>query len=57
MEYIIVSTTFADEKEAKKTANLLLEKRLVSCAQMSDIESFYHWKGEVANTNRPVLKL
>ena len=30
-EYIMITTTFDNEEEAKKVINILLEKRLVSC--------------------------
>ena len=45
--YIIVCTTFDNQEEAEKITQMLLEKRLVSCCQISHIESAYHWKGEI----------
>ena len=42
-EYILISTTFDNKEEANKVIEVLLEKRLVSCCQLSKIESFYHW--------------
>lgn len=46
-KYIMVTTTFESEEEANKVINVLLEKRLVSCCQMSNITSSYHWKGKI----------
>ena len=48
-DYIIIQTTFATIEEAKKVIKILIDKRLVSCAQISNIESYYHWKNDVAH--------
>lgn len=48
-EYILITTTFNNKSEAQKVIDILLEKRLVSCCQINEIESFYHWKGRIQN--------
>lgn len=49
-EYILVTVTFDNEEEADRTIDALLEKRLVSCCQKSNIVSKYHWKGNIETT-------
>mgnify|MGYP002868808690 CR=1 FL=1 len=44
-KYLQVISTFDNEEEANKVINLLLDERLVSCCQMSEIISTYHWNG------------
>lgn len=47
--YAMIVSTFPDRQSAESMAKRLLDKRLVACVQLSEIESFYHWQGEVAN--------
>ena len=49
MKLIAVYTTVASLEEAHKIAKALVERKLVACAQISEIQSFYSWKGEVQN--------
>lgn len=56
-KYIMISTTFEDKEEANRLIEILLEKRLVSCCQMSDIESSYHWKGKIEHTNEFLVQM
>lgn len=46
-KYILITTTFDNKDEANKIINLLLKERLVSCCQISNITSSYHWKGNI----------
>ncbi len=46
MDFIEVKTTFEVEQEAKDMAELLLDKRLVACAQILEIDSHYIWQSE-----------
>ena len=46
MDFIEVKTTFEVEQEAIDMAELLLDKRLVACAQILEINSHYIWKNE-----------
>jgi periplasmic divalent cation tolerance protein len=47
MKPIVVVTTVANREEAHRLAHALVERRLAACAQISEIESIYSWKGEV----------
>jgi periplasmic divalent cation tolerance protein len=49
MKLIAVYTTVRSLEEARKIAKTLVERKLVACAQISQIESFYAWEGEVQN--------
>ena len=45
MKYCMVIVTFADEAEADRIISVLLEDRLIACAQLQEIKSRYIWKG------------
>ncbi len=48
---IIISTTFEQKEDGVKVARLLLDERLVACAQLSGpISSYYHWDGSLADS-------
>lgn len=55
--YIMITTTFDNLEEANTIINILLEKRLVSCCQLSDIKSSYHWKGKIEHTKEYLLQM
>ena len=45
---ILVFTTFEEKEDALRLARMLLEKRLVACAQIdSPVESLYWWQGVI----------
>ncbi|MBI4439084.1 divalent-cation tolerance protein CutA [Candidatus Woesearchaeota archaeon] len=46
---ISVYVTFKDREEAVKVARILLKKRLVACANLFPVDSFFWWKGEVVD--------
>ena len=46
MKAIIVQTTCASKKEAKKIANILIEEKLAACVQLSKITSLYSWENK-----------
>lgn len=56
-KYIMVTTTFDNKEEANRIIELLLEKRLVSCCQLSNITSSYHWKGRVEHSDEFLLQM
>lgn len=56
-KYIMITATFDNEEEANKMINLLLEKRLVSCCQLSNITSSYHWKGNIEHSKEYLLQM
>ena len=49
MKIITVFTSVANHEEAKLIARAIVEKKLAACSQISEIESFYHWKGSIQN--------
>lgn len=49
MTLIAVVTTVGSRDEARTMARTLVERGLVACAQISEIESFYPWDGAVQN--------
>lgn len=56
-KYIMITTTFDNKEEANKIIGLLLEKRLVSCCQLSNITSSYHWKGKIEHAEELLLQM
>jgi periplasmic divalent cation tolerance protein len=44
---IAVVTTVATIEDARDMARALVERKLVACAQIESIESFYEWDGQV----------
>jgi periplasmic divalent cation tolerance protein len=47
MKPIAVVTTVASRDDAHRLAHALVERKLAACAQISEIESIYHWQGAV----------
>ena len=58
MKILLITTTVEQMEDAERIAALLLEKRLVACAQISaPITSIYRWRGEVTKATEVVLSL
>lgn len=49
MKTIAVVTTTDSLEKARTISSALVERKLAACAQISSIESFYTWQGEVQN--------
>ena len=49
MSIIAIMTTTDSLEEARTIAATLVERRLVACAQISSIQSYYTWQGAVQN--------
>lgn len=47
MKLLAVYTTVASAQEAHAMARALVERQLVACAQISQIDSVYTWQGAV----------
>ena len=47
MKPIAVVTTVANREDAHRLARILVERKLAALAQISEIESIYHWQGDV----------
>jgi len=54
-DYSIVVSTFPDKESAKKTAKLLVGKRLAACVQIFPIESVYLWQNEICDETETML--
>jgi periplasmic divalent cation tolerance protein len=55
---VMISTTFESKEDAEKTARLLLNERLIACAQVSGpITSYYRWEGSIATSTEFTLTL
>ena len=46
-----IFTTAGSADEARRIASALMERRLAACVQITEIETFYRWKGAVQNEN------
>ena len=56
-KYYVIITTCETEKDAKEIIDSLLNKKLIACAQIAPINSFYFWKGSVANDLEVIILL
>ncbi|MDJ0700751.1 MAG: divalent-cation tolerance protein CutA [Woeseiaceae bacterium] len=51
MSIVAVFTTIDSEQQAREIATELVQRKLVACVQVSNIESFYVWNGATQNDN------
>lgn len=56
-KYIMITTACDSEQEATTISEKLLEKHLISCAQISVINSAYHWQGKIEHKIEYLLQL
>ncbi len=56
-KYILITTTFDNKKNLKKVTDILLEKRLISCLQISKIKSKYFWKNKLVTSKEYLVKM
>jgi len=55
-DFIIILVTASSEEEAKKIAQVLVEKRLAACVNLiKDIRSIFRWKGKLSDENEILL--
>lgn len=55
--YIIITTAFDNKEEAVNIRNELLEKQLIACGQINDINSSYYWDGKIETTDEFLLTM
>lgn len=56
-QYCIIKTTCKTNEQAKKLAQILLEAKLVACAQISTIQSLYIWKNKIQEEKEFLLTI
>jgi len=54
-DHAVVMTTCANEEDAKPIIDVLLSNGLAACVQVLPINSYYLWKGDVANDSEVLL--
>jgi len=55
-DFIIILVTASSEEEAKKIAQVLVEKRLAACVNLiKDIRSIFRWKGKLSDEKEILL--
>lgn len=47
MKFIIVITTVKSKKDAEELAEKIVSAKLGACVQISEIKSYYSWKGNL----------
>lgn len=57
MSYLIVNTTTANKKDAEILAKKIVSLNLGACVQISEVKSFYKWKGKTENTREFKLSI
>ncbi len=57
MKFILIYTTYKNMEEAQKVAGLLLNEKLIACANFFPITSTYSWKGKVETAEEIVAIL
>ncbi len=55
MSLEVLYVTFPSKSVAKEMAALLIEKKLIACANIYPIDSIYKWKGEIKEESEFVL--
>ncbi|MBD3672917.1 MAG: divalent-cation tolerance protein CutA [Planctomycetaceae bacterium] len=52
----VLYSTFPNQEEAEQVAGLLLEQKLIACANLIDgVRSLYRWEGKVCNDAEVVM--
>lgn len=57
MKVIIIQTTYPTKKQAKKMAQILIEKKLAACVQINKIKSFYNWEKRFCEDKEYILNI
>jgi periplasmic divalent cation tolerance protein len=57
MAYIIINTTFENKKDAENMANKLIDGKLATCIQLSEIESYLRWNNKTQNSKEYKLEI
>jgi len=58
INHIVILITAKDKKEAAKIAQVLLESKLIACANIIDgVQSLFRWKGKIDSSEEVLLVL
>ena len=57
MNYIMITTACSSKENAELISETLLNKHLISCAQISTIESAYHWQGKIEHNTEYLIQM
>lgn len=57
MTFAFLYVTAKDKAEAQRISQHLLKKKLIACANIFPIESWYWWKGKIVGGNEAVVIL
>ena len=55
--YIMITTATDNKEVAQLITDYLLEQRLISCSQITEINSSYHWKGNIEHSKEYLLQM
>lgn len=55
--FCIITTTFPDRQSAHAMSERLLEKKLVACIQVQEIQSFYRWEEKHCQSNELLISM
>ena len=55
--YCLVSTTVDSQELAEQITTALLQARLVACVQAQNIQSAYHWNGQIEQSSEILLQM
>ena len=56
-KYVLVTTACSSKEEAENIVNILLEKRLISCGQITKINSTYWWQARIINSDEFLIQI
>jgi len=54
---ILIRTTAGSFRDAEMIVGRLLDERVISCGQMSEVRSMYRWKDEVQNDEEVLIEV
>lgn len=53
----MITTACSSKENAELISETLLNKHLISCAQISTIESAYHWQGKIEHNTEYLIQM
>ena len=55
-DFIVVYVTTADRVEAERIVHVLLEERLIACANIiGSVSSYFHWEGKIVSAEECLI--